>query len=280
MFLTRIGFGSKVIITGDASQKDLAPSSVSGLDIAVRVLKGIDDIAFCNMTSKDVVRHPLVQKIVKAYEVYEAKEKDSAKSRAGNRSRKSGYGKRKDNWQYQEAAVVFPHCAFCSICSLSLSENSIWNCRNSCFHVNCSRRNAVSDGREGTYGKYRTVFFVISALSDIKCVFSTDPWRGISLSGRFHWTDAFFGSDDCHERWKHTAAYQCSALQWRRCGTVHHVLCDRHGGSLPFLRTGWKLSGGKAAALFITAAVCMSECMGDPAGKWWLFHGNADRTGI
>ena len=97
MFLTRIGFGSKVIITGDASQKDLAPSSVSGLDIAVRVLKGIDDIAFCNMTSKDVVRHPLVQKIVKAYEVYEVKEKDSAKSRAGNKSRKSGYGKRKDN---------------------------------------------------------------------------------------------------------------------------------------------------------------------------------------
>ena len=97
MFLTRIGFGSKVIITGDASQKDLAPSSVSGLDIAVRVLKGIDDIAFCNMTSKDVIRHPLVQKIVKAYEVYEVKEKDSAKSRAGNRSRKSGYGKRKDN---------------------------------------------------------------------------------------------------------------------------------------------------------------------------------------
>mgnify|MGYP001374136448 FL=1 len=75
MFLTRIGFGSKVIITGDASQKDLAPSSVSGLDIAVRVLKGIDDIAFCNMTSKDVVRHPLVQKIVKAYDDYEAKEK-------------------------------------------------------------------------------------------------------------------------------------------------------------------------------------------------------------
>lgn len=97
MFLTRIGFGSKVIITGDASQKDLAPSTVSGLDVAVRVLKGIEDIAFCNMTSKDVVRHPLVQKIVKAYEVYEAKEKDSAKGRSGNRSRKSGYGKRRDN---------------------------------------------------------------------------------------------------------------------------------------------------------------------------------------
>ena len=73
MFLTRIGFGSKVIITGDASQKDLAPGVKSGLDIASTVLKGIDDIAFCNLTSRDVVRHPLVQKIVKAYEVYEEK---------------------------------------------------------------------------------------------------------------------------------------------------------------------------------------------------------------
>ncbi len=73
MFLTRIGFGSKVIITGDSSQKDLAPDMKSGLDIAESVLKGIDDIAFCNLTSADVVRHPLVQKIVKAYEDYEKK---------------------------------------------------------------------------------------------------------------------------------------------------------------------------------------------------------------
>lgn len=73
MFLTRIGFGSKVIITGDSSQKDLAPDVKSGLDIAENVLKGIDDIAFCNLTSADVVRHPLVQKIVKAYEDYEKK---------------------------------------------------------------------------------------------------------------------------------------------------------------------------------------------------------------
>ncbi len=76
MFLTRIGFGSKVVITGDASQKDLAPDAKSGLDVAARVLSKIDDIAFCNLTSKDVVRHPLVQKIVKAYETYEAKEKN------------------------------------------------------------------------------------------------------------------------------------------------------------------------------------------------------------
>ncbi len=74
MFLTRIGFGSKVIVTGDSSQKDLPAGSKSGLDIAVKVLNKIEGIAFCNLTSKDVVRHPLVQKIVKAYEAYEAKE--------------------------------------------------------------------------------------------------------------------------------------------------------------------------------------------------------------
>lgn len=85
MFLTRIGFGSKVIVTGDASQKDLSPDMKSGLDIAQRVLKGIEDIAFCELTSKDVVRHPLVQKIVKAYEAYEAKE-ENRKARHGERS--------------------------------------------------------------------------------------------------------------------------------------------------------------------------------------------------
>ena len=74
MFLTRFGFGSKVVITGDASQKDLAPGTQSGLDVAVKVLSGLDDIGFCNLTSRDVVRHPLVQKIVKAYETYEAKQ--------------------------------------------------------------------------------------------------------------------------------------------------------------------------------------------------------------
>lgn len=71
MFLTRIGFGSKAIITGDATQKDLAPGSKSGLDIALRVLKKVEGISFINLTSKDVVRHPLVQKIVEAYDRYE-----------------------------------------------------------------------------------------------------------------------------------------------------------------------------------------------------------------
>lgn len=73
MFLTRIGFGSKAVITGDATQKDLAPNTKSGLDVALRVLKNIDEIGICHLTSKDVVRHPLVQKIVQAYENYESK---------------------------------------------------------------------------------------------------------------------------------------------------------------------------------------------------------------
>lgn len=90
MFLTRIGFGSKVVITGDASQKDLPVGTKSGLDVATKVLSKIDDIAFCNLTSKDVVRHPLVQKIVKAYETYEAKEKDRSEK---NRSRER-YGRK------------------------------------------------------------------------------------------------------------------------------------------------------------------------------------------
>ena len=75
MFLTRIGFGSKVIITGDLSQKDLPSGTRSGLDVALHVLKKVEDIAFCQLTNKDVVRHPLVQKIVQAYDEYEKKEK-------------------------------------------------------------------------------------------------------------------------------------------------------------------------------------------------------------
>lgn len=73
MFLTRIGFGSKVVVTGDSTQKDLPSGTTSGLDIAKKVLKNIEDISICNLTSKDVVRHPLVQKIVKAYEEFEKK---------------------------------------------------------------------------------------------------------------------------------------------------------------------------------------------------------------
>ena len=81
MFLTRIGFGSKLIITGDLTQKDLPKDAVSGLDVALKVLSKVDEIGFANMSSKDVVRHPLVQKIVKAYEEYEEKQTRTAKRR-------------------------------------------------------------------------------------------------------------------------------------------------------------------------------------------------------
>ena len=86
MFLTRIGFGSKVVVTGDATQKDLAAGTTSGLDVAVKVVKGIEDIHICTLTNRDVVRHPLVQKIVKAYEEYEKK---------GNRASKGATRKKK-----------------------------------------------------------------------------------------------------------------------------------------------------------------------------------------
>ena len=76
MFLTRIGFGSKVIVTGDLTQKDLDKDQASGLEVAMKVLKDIDDIGFAELTASDVVRHPLVQKIVRAYDAYEAKLND------------------------------------------------------------------------------------------------------------------------------------------------------------------------------------------------------------
>lgn len=90
MFLTRIGFGSKVVVTGDETQKDLSPDVRSGLEVAEKVLGRVEGISFCRLTSKDVVRHPLVQKIVTAYEEYERKaagrkEKHDAKHRKGVR---------------------------------------------------------------------------------------------------------------------------------------------------------------------------------------------------
>lgn len=86
MFLTRIGFGSKAIITGDLSQKDLPHDAQSGLDVALKVLKDIDDISICHLTSLDVVRHPLVQKIVNAYEKYEDRMSRQSKGRKLNGS--------------------------------------------------------------------------------------------------------------------------------------------------------------------------------------------------
>jgi phosphate starvation-inducible PhoH-like protein len=78
MFLTRIGFGSVCVVTGDVTQVDLPRHQVSGLRHAVEVLRDVAGISFTFFTSKDVVRHPLVQRIVEAYEA-EQREPDSIK---------------------------------------------------------------------------------------------------------------------------------------------------------------------------------------------------------
>ena len=71
MFLTRLGFGSKIVITGDVTQIDLPADKVSGLKEAIKVLEGVPDIAICRLSASDVVRHALVQQIVAAYEKFE-----------------------------------------------------------------------------------------------------------------------------------------------------------------------------------------------------------------
>src|SRR5690606_10343938 len=68
MFLTRLGFGSKMVITGDITQIDLPKGVISGLEVAQKLLSGVDGISFVHLEQSDVVRHPLVQKIIEAYE--------------------------------------------------------------------------------------------------------------------------------------------------------------------------------------------------------------------
>jgi phosphate starvation-inducible protein PhoH and related proteins len=88
MFLTRLGFGSQVVVTGDVTQVDLPPGQVSGLRIVQDILDGIEDIHFARLTSHDVVRHRLVGKIVDAYERYDAHERQLGN--AGNTGRPTG----------------------------------------------------------------------------------------------------------------------------------------------------------------------------------------------
>ena len=72
MFLTRLGFGSKIVVTGDTSQVDLPSGTKSGLRVVEGILEGVEDISFCRLTPTDVVRHRLVGRIVEAYEVFDA----------------------------------------------------------------------------------------------------------------------------------------------------------------------------------------------------------------
>ena len=73
MFLTRLGFGSTMVVTGDVTQVDLPEGATSGLRVISDILEGIDDVAFARLTAHDVVRHKLVGRIVEAYEHYDAK---------------------------------------------------------------------------------------------------------------------------------------------------------------------------------------------------------------
>ena len=81
MFLTRIGYGSKAVVTGDLTQIDLGYGKRSGLTDAVQILKDVDDLGIITLTNKDVVRHPLVQKIITAYEKAESKKQEKMSGR-------------------------------------------------------------------------------------------------------------------------------------------------------------------------------------------------------
>lgn len=85
MFLTRIGYGSKAVITGDLTQIDLAEGKRSGLLEATKILSGIEGIGMITLTNKDVVRHPLVQKIILAYEKFESRKRSGADGKKDNR---------------------------------------------------------------------------------------------------------------------------------------------------------------------------------------------------
>ena len=79
MFLTRLGFGSKIVITGDVTQIDLPADKMSGLKQAVRVLKNVEGVGICELTDQDVVRHVMVQRIIKAYADYESERNEKRK---------------------------------------------------------------------------------------------------------------------------------------------------------------------------------------------------------
>jgi phosphate starvation-inducible PhoH-like protein len=87
MFLTRLGFGSKIVITGDITQIDLPADKVSGLKEAMRVLDGVEDVAICRLTGADVVRHVLVQRIIEAYDRYEKNRPETVKQPQKGRRR-------------------------------------------------------------------------------------------------------------------------------------------------------------------------------------------------
>lgn len=118
MFLTRIGFGSKAVITGDLTQKDLAPDAKSGLEVALKVLGRMDDeIGISYLSSTDVVRHPLVQRIVKAYEDYENRQanRSRSKSHSGSKGKKTISGCKVWNKESLVLYAMYLHSCYLNI---------------------------------------------------------------------------------------------------------------------------------------------------------------------
>jgi phosphate starvation-inducible PhoH-like protein len=93
MFLTRLGFGSKIVVTGDVTQVDLPGGARSGLRMASEILTDIDDIHFATLTSSDVVRHRLVADIVDAYGRFEEESRPHPPHYAGNRAQRRAAGR-------------------------------------------------------------------------------------------------------------------------------------------------------------------------------------------
>ena len=90
MFLTRLGFGSTMVVTGDITQVDLPGGTTSGLRVVSDILDGLDDVTFVRLTSHDVVRHQLVGRIVEAYARFDAAQAERTPDRGGDRNRRRG----------------------------------------------------------------------------------------------------------------------------------------------------------------------------------------------
>jgi phosphate starvation-inducible PhoH-like protein len=105
MFLTRIGFGSKAVVTGDVTQIDLPKKKESGLLDAMKILRGIEGIGFVEFRKEDVVRHPIVQKIIQAYEIFEQQKEEKNKNQPKEEAQNSNNGKFKQDAKTMEEAT-------------------------------------------------------------------------------------------------------------------------------------------------------------------------------
>ncbi len=104
MFLTRIGFGSTAVITGDITQVDLPRGTRSGLASAIEVLKGVEGIGFTWFTAKDVVRHPLVQRIVQAYDRFDKLTQEQSAGKGSRPAKKASTPEARDSGSTEDSS--------------------------------------------------------------------------------------------------------------------------------------------------------------------------------